>query len=331
MRMRLLTLLHLIFLAACASAPRQGPLSPAKLRKLEAGALRTQEFASQLRKPSKPALPRITLPFRLEGGVPVVEAVLNGRKARLIFDTGATRTVLQAGTAIRHGVPVVADPEATATMSGVVGREQARVGLIRTLELGSWRIDGLPCLVRLNESKISAAQTGASTDVDLLGFDLLRAACSQVILDHARKQITLEFASSKGHPKGPRASISTFKLHEGVPAIRLRSGRLAWDAIFDTGSFNGIEISPQIAARLGFDESQGRPVEGLYLIGVGGTLTSDEARLRTIKLPSLTLLGQTYENAEVDISPGIPRVGQFFLKDYLVTLDLRRQQIWLEW
>jgi hypothetical protein len=29
--------------------------------------------------------------------------------------------------------------------------------------------------------------------------------------------------------------------------------------------------------------------------------------------------------------PGAPRIGSYFLQNYRVTFDLRRQLVWLEW
>jgi hypothetical protein len=115
-----------------------------------------------------------------------------------------------------------------------------------------------------------------------------------------------------------------------VPFIDLKAKGVKWSCIIDTGSFNGIEIDEAIAKKLGVQD-QGKIVEGLILVAVGGMVSSDKARLRTVTLPEITLLGESHKQAEVDISPGIPRVGSFYLKDYRVTFDFRQKRVWLEW
>jgi len=84
------------------------------------------------------------------------------------------------------------------------------------------------------------------------------------------------------------------------------------------------------AQKLGVQD-QGRPVEGLFLAGVGGTISSEKAKLRTLTFDEISLAGGSYPKAEVDVSPGLPRIGSFFLKDYRVTFDFRRKRLWLEW
>ena len=91
---------------------------------------------------------------------------------------------------------------------------------------------------------------------------------------------------------------------------------MRWQSIIDTGSFNGVEINEDIARKLSVQD-QGRPVEGMILIAVGGTVTSDHANIRTVTLPEIKFCGGKYPQAEADISPGVPRVGSHFLKDYL--------------
>lgn len=121
-----------------------------------------------------------------------------------------------------------------------------------------------------------------------------------------------------------------FRLQHGVPFVTLKSGKVTWEAIVDTGSFNGVEISEDVAMRLGVHRS-GTPVRGLHLLSIGGTVTSEQINLRTVRLPEVRFMGGRYTNAEVDISPGPPRVGSGFLKDYRVTFDFKKRSLWLEW
>ena len=62
----------------------------------------------------------------------------------------------------------------------------------------------------------------------------------------------------------------------------------------------------------------------LFLLICAATLA------HAVTLPEISLAGGRYPKAEVDISPGMPRLGSFFLKDYRVTFDFQRKRLWLE-
>ena len=67
------------------------------------------------------------------------------------------------------------------------------------------------------------------------------------------------------------------------------------------------------------------------MIGVGGTTTPEKAGVRVITVPRMSLMGSTFSNAQIDVMPGPARIGSYFLQNYRVTFDFRRQVIWLEW
>jgi hypothetical protein len=327
--MRLLLLLCLLLTAACSPWAGHGPVSARLRRQLERQALGRADFEAALSGRSVAADNRIVLPFRMEDdAVPVLEAEINGvAGVPLILDTGASATLLHAATAARAEVRLLAAEEGSVPMQGVIGVEQARIGLVRRLRLGGWTTEGFPCLVRLHENRIGL--TGASFRHNLLGFDLLRRHCSQVTLDFPKRTVEFAFAGRFQPQPGRHVAWAPFTVRQGAPFITLGSGDQRWQAVVDTGSFNGVEISRQVAEQLGVAD-QGQPVEGLILLSVGGTTTSDDAGLRTVRLADLSLFGETWRNAPVDISPGPPRVGSYFLRDYRVTFDFRAGRIWLE-
>lgn len=298
---------------------------------MEALALSREEFQKQVQmKRSVPKQP-VTMPFQMKLGVPVLQAQINGQgTVPMMMDTGASRTLTHAATAVKMKVHVLRAADATVEMQGVVGKENARVGLLNPLVLGGWSLPGYPCLVRTYENRITRNSGASAFPESLLGFDVAQQHCSYLTMDYRNKRLTFGFRDLFQAPKGKRVAFAPFVVKKGVPFITLESGGKKWEAIVDSGSFNGIEISEEVAARLGVQD-QGEAVHGLYLMAVGGTISSSEARLRTVKLPDLTLVGDRYRDVEVDISPGPPRVGSHFLKDYRVTFDFRRKRLWLEW
>jgi hypothetical protein len=112
---------------------------------------------------------------------------------------------------------------------------------------------------------------------------------------------------------------------------RVSVGKVSWDAIVDTGSCFGVEIDQRLAQRLG-QGTGGQAVSGNFvMIGVGGTTTPEKAGVRVITVPRMTTMGSTFSNAQIDVMPGPARIGSFFLQNYRVTFDFRRQLVWLEW
>jgi hypothetical protein len=270
---------------------------------------------------------KVSLPFDFKMKTPVIQGVgPDDQPLSMLFDTGAARTVLSARTAIQGNVRTIHAQEAMSTMLGVVGNEQGLVGIIRPLRLGAWTLPAYPCFVRLHET----LGEGIAYPADILGFDLPARYCSQLAFDYPNQKVILSFQEHFKRRQDMHASSVPFRIIGGVPFVQVQAKGVTWSSLIDTGSFNGVEINQTVAKKLGVQD-QGIIVEGLTLIAVGGMIRSDKAKLRTVKLPEIKLLGGTYKQAEVDISPGPPRIGSFFLKDYRVTFDFRTHRLWLEW
>jgi len=322
----------LALLVTGCHAPRHGPVSAGTMRKLQSGMISKEEFLKRLSgmdQSIRGALPAssVTVPFILQSGTPVIEVTGPGNEPMsMLLDSGAARLVLGAQSAVKAGIPTIDARQVRSTMLGVVGQEQGLVGIVSPLSIGTWSLPAYPCFVRTFES----LGEGVAYPANILGFDLPTRYCSYLTLDYRTKEATFAFRRPFRPNSKLRHSSSPIRIQQGVPFINLQAKGTKWTCIIDTGSFNGIEIDEAIAKKLGVQD-QGKIVEGLILVAVGGTVTSDKARLRTVKLPEISLLGGTYKDAEVDISPGIPRVGSFFLKDYRVTFDFRAKKLWLEW
>lgn len=333
MRPPSLTALGLLLLLAsgCQNEPRHAPVSARTMERLTRHAEPKPVFLRRLAAVDagvRAALPRspVQVPFAVQANTPVIQATgADGRPMSMMLDTGAARLVLGARTAANTGVPTVNAWEIQATMIGVVGREAGLVGMAGPLAIGDWRLPAWPCFVRTFET----SGRSIAYPENILGLDLPARYCSYLTVDYRQRQAVFGFRSAY-RPQSAQHSSAPFQLREGVAFITLKSGGLSWDAVVDTGSFNGIEINERIARQLGVQD-QGKVIEGLVLLAVGGTVTSDQARLRTITLPSVQLLGGRYEKTPVDISPGIARVGSGFLRDYRVTFDFQQKKIWLEW
>jgi hypothetical protein len=321
----------LLLAAGCSQPPSHAPVSTRVLRRLEKRSISKADFIQRLStvdaglRAGLPAQP-VTLPFEFRSNTPVIKARgVDGRPVAMLLDTGAARTVLSSRSAVDLGVPTIRPDEAKATLLGVVGQEEGRVGMISPLQMGGWLVPAYPCFVRTYET----SGGGVLYPDNILGFDLVSRYCTYLTLDYPGREATFGFGRSFLAKTGAGVQSAPFRLKDDVASIELACKGVKWPCILDSGSFNGVEISERIAEKLGVQD-QGDIVQGLMLVAVGGAVTSDHVRLRTVKLPELALLGGRYQEVEVDISPGLPRVGSFFLKDYKVTFDFRRMRVWLE-
>jgi Aspartyl protease len=325
-------LLLLVLATGCAQMGGHGPISSSTMQKLQSRSMSKADFLGQLQviDPNvRSTLPngKVSLPFDFKTKTPVIKAAgLDDQALSMLFDTGAARTVLGANTAVKNKVRTIHSQEAMSTMLGVVGNEQGLVGIIRPLRLGSWTLPAYPCFVRLHET----FGEGIAYPSDILGFDLPTRYCSQLTFDYPNQRIILSFQESFKLRDGMHSASVPFSIEKGVPFVKVQAKGVTWSSLIDTGSFNGVEINEAVAKQLGVQD-QGVIVEGLTLVAVGGMISSDKAKLRTVKLPEIKLLGGNYKQAEVDISPGPPRIGSYFLKDYRVTFDFRTKRLWLEW
>ncbi len=324
-------LLVVLHTAGCVNLSGHGPVSAGTMRKLQSRAISRDEFARRLKgvdletRRSFPAQ-KVIIPFALNSNTPVIKAAgPEDQPLSMLLDTGAARMVLGASTATKLRIPTIKASEAQAMMIGVVGNEAGLVGLVSPLRIATWTLPTYPCFVRTHES----FGDGINYPSNILGFDLLARYCSYVTIDYPKKMATLAFRE-RFKPAHSQSSSAPFRIKHDVPFIELKSKGVTWSCLIDTGSFNGVEIDEAIAKKLGVQD-QGKIVEGLILVAVGGMVSSDKARLRTVTLPEIRLLGGSHKNAEVDISPGIPRVGSFYLKDYRVTFDFHQKRVWLEW
>lgn len=325
-------LLVLLLLGSCAPLKNHGLVDARTLRQLDADAITRAEFQERLRSPALlsslvPSQTRVTLPFRMVSGTPCIQAGIGeGRMIEMMIDTGAARMMMHARTAAKQRFTVVRGDQAQVTMMGVAGNEQGRLGIVSPLQLGDWVMQGYPCYIRTHENRVRDVKFPQN----ILGFDLAARVCSYLTLDYRKSTVTFGSRETYVPRAGMKSSSAPFRISQGVPFIQAKAGDDSWQCLVDTGSFNGIEIDEALAKKLGVQD-QGTPVKGLYLAAVGGTLSAETAKLRTVTLPEVSLLGGKYPNAEVDIAPGPPRLGSFFLKDYCVTFDFRRKRLWLEW
>ncbi len=245
-----------------------------------------------------------------------------------LFDTGATLTAIEAKTAIRHRLPLFDSQLIPAKARGIAGEETMRVGFAR-LGFGGMDIHNVPLFVRThkNEYRILGPLLTESLHTDILGINPLRSLVKYVTIDYLRN--TLTFSTDASYSPRPGARVAKLKWINRLPYVTLSSGGVRWDALIDTGSSFGVEVSRDVASRLGILENSA-PVVGSYHYGIGGSVDTGAADIRESLLARLEGLGPPLSDVGVGIRPSLNLIGSWFLQHFRVTLDFSRGLLYLE-
>lgn len=272
----------------------------------------------------------LKVPMYYEQGRPCIKVSINGRKPKkFLLDTGAASCVFEAHQAVELGLRTV--PQVRPNMAGVLGQEPGMAAVIPTLQIGSWRVENLPSIIRMQRTALGSGILKEHLDISLLGVNLLARTCKYATLDFLRGEFEFGFTRSFPGPVRKHMHKTMLSMKHGVPTTVLKYGKLSWEAVVDSGSVFGVQLDRRIAEVLGF-KNGGWNVGGNYLIaGVGGAQTPRQADVRMLEFQALGLFGSYYPFAQVDVMPGPSRLGTYLLEDYRVTLDFEHNALWVEW
>lgn len=326
-----------LVLAACEARPGYGPVSPGVMARLEKKSRAPSDlgviaiggrmfFRSDLKAPDE-----TRVKFKTDSGIPRIACRLNGGgPVRMMLDTGSQRTVLDGAVAAANRVDVIKVTEADFTLAGIAGNEKAMVGMLSPLSFANATVDHYPCLIRTHHNQVHHGPFWTrSIELNLLGFDLPLRLCRYLTVDFAREELVFGFRTDHA-PSGNAVQSVPLVIRGGLPWVKLKARGIEWHAVVDTGSSFGVEVHEELAKRLRILDDARAIRRGLINAAIGGTVEARDAGVRIARIDALEGLGPVQRDAEVAISPGIPRVGSHFLRDYRVTFDLNRKRLWLE-
>lgn len=272
----------------------------------------------------------LKVPMYYERGIPHIKVSLNGHKPKkFMLDTGATFSVFDAEQAIEYGMRTV--PQVRPTMAGVLGKEPGMAALIPNVQIGTWTLQNLPCIIRMQRTAWGTGILKEHLGISVLGVHLAARHCKYLTLDFLKEQVEFGFTRSFAGKTRKHMHKTDLSMAHGVPTTTLKFGKLKWEAVVDSGSVYGVQIAQNVASLMGYRDG-GWHVGGNYLItGVGGAQSPKDAKVRVVELMALGLFGSLYPFAEVDVMPGPSRLGTYLLEDYKVTLDFEHKTLWVEW
>lgn len=272
----------------------------------------------------------LTVPMYYENGIPHIKLSMNGHKPKkFMLDTGAAFSVFDAEQAVEYGLRTV--PQVRPRLAGVMGQEPGMAAVIQSLQIGTWRVENVPCIIRMQRTAWGTGILKEHLGVSVIGVHLAAGNCKYLTLDFLREKVEFGFTRSFAGQTRKHMHKTPMNMKRGVPAIPLKYGRISWEAIVDSGSSFGVQLDQGTATVLGYKDG-GWHVGGNYLItGVGGALTPAQAKVRMLEFQALGLFGSYYPFAQVDVMPGPSRIGTYLLEDYRVTLDFEHGVLWVEW
>ena len=257
--------------------------------------------------------------------LPAATLTLNHTKVvRMILDTGAQLSVVEASSAIAAKADVFAPREGTFRVSGVGGEERAWLARFDSAQLGPIDFKGLAAVLRRSRSELHFGGLAfGNIEVNLLGAPVL-GAFSFVTFDYPRERLVFSgrtaFVPSRGAARIP------LTVRDSLPYVPLRIGGHSIAAMVDTGARDELFLNEKIVREWGM-ESSAKAGGRFKAAGLGGMI-----RGRQFRLPLIQLGDMPVENVVVDSSTGPwqARIGSELLERWRTTFDFRNGALWLE-
>ena len=261
-----------------------------------------------------------TVPFRLVQDKIIVKASVNGhREIDFVVDTGAEQTVVSREVAAESNVrPIVYTLSAGV---GEVGLRGLQLGWIDSIEIGSLKMDNVPCLIK------NPALTGIPRR-EVESFSPLAAGFSLTV-DYERSQLTF----GRRIPRDRADFVLPLRQHRLV-TVRGTVNDQDVSFVVDTGG-EVISISSQTASTL-----NRRPVVRHLPLRVYGSsgwdpdaflLPGIDLMFNTISFPNypVVVLNLQAPSALLGFQVG-GTIGHNFLSRYRVAIDLEQSVVRLQ-
>ncbi|WP_374469249.1 aspartyl protease family protein [Phenylobacterium sp.] len=262
------------------------------------------------------------LPLPEPGGMVDLPALVGGRHIRVVLDSGAQYSAIDAGLAAELALP--AGSPVPMLAFGVSGQPSVTRSVRLDLDLGALTLRGLRAatldlhpLSRLTRRPFSM----------LLGRDLLRTVVAEIDFPRARAAFWRASAWTPGgdwravtvRPGPAHALMAEVQVEEAPPL----------DVMVDTGATGGLALSEKAATAAGL--LTGRPVRSGRSVTLGGV-----SQDRMVEARHVRFAGHRFEDMDVQVfapavSGPIPDglLGLGILRRFRVALDHSRARMFL--
>jgi predicted aspartyl protease len=273
----------------------------------------------------------VEVPFDLYHNSIVVQAKVDGKGPfNMLLDTGVDPSVIDLGTAREIGLKIAS----TGQQGSGSGTEKnlAYETKLPVLELGNLKAKDVAALA-LDLSKTSKALGKPLHGV--LGYSLLKDRVVQI--DYPKH--VARFYSKSPSPRaarpanGPRLTTLTFRYQDDILVDGVSVNGKKVVANLDTGSDGSFQLTPDAVTQLGL-EAQVAKARASKSVGFNGATENREGTVGNVTLGGISIDGPKVvfygKGTGRDNQAWGLRIGNAFLKDFVVTVDYQRHVITLK-
>jgi predicted aspartyl protease len=258
-------------------------------------------------------------------GLPAVDVTLNDAKPlRMILDTGAQMSVVEAKRADHGKAQVFASEKRPFRVVGVGGEELAWLARFDKVSIGSLRLRQFIAVLRRSKTSVRFAGVPlAGLEVNLLGSPTF-SGFNHVTLDYPAKAVV--FSATGDFQPRPTARRVPMVVRDGLFYIPLQIGKHSVAAMVDTGAKDEIFLNRQLVNKWGMG-SLAEKGSNYRAAGIGGETSGKAFRL------ALAFVGdEPVRDVTIDTADGLwtARIGTDLLSRWRVTFDFKRGAMWLE-
>lgn len=269
----------------------------------------------------------VEVPFRKGENTLVVDAIVNGRKVALLFDSG------YAGTVILNKSVDVGPVSGKAGVVDFVGQSSMDTVKLKSMSVGGRAIPfGAEDEILQADSDFSTYDNPAD---GILGLSAIKDVTFTIDFQHSKF-----IFYPKGYDVSGRTSDNKTTFMEKLLPIGNRAAQMpvrtldgkSMTMTLDTGNANFATSHPDILERVGLWH-QGKDVKFAHLSGIA----SGAVESFSIKMPALNIFGIPTPESVWDVinlpsatAEGDGTVGYQFLKHFNITMDYPHRRVFFE-
>lgn len=248
----------------------------------------------------------------------------------MLLDTGVDPSVIDLGTAREIGLKLASTGQQGS--GGGTDTNLAYETKLPVLELGNLKASNIDALA-VDMSKMSRALGKPLHGV--LGYSLLKDRVVQIDYPKrvARFYSTSPFPRAKRHANDARRTTLPFRYQDYILVDGVSVNGKKVVANLDTGSDGVFQLTPAAVVALGLEAEAGK-ARVSKSVGFNGVTENREGTIKNVTLGGISIDGPTAvfygKGTGRDHEAWGLRIGNAFLKDYVVTIDYQHDVITLE-
>lgn len=272
--------------------------------------------------------PVVEIPFEFIHQAIVVQATVNGHGPFwMMLDTGADPSIVELGTAKSIGLKIVASGEQGS--GGGTEDNPAYEASLPVVQLGGLTATNVDALA-MDLAKLSSALGRPIGGV--LGYSLLKGRIVQIDYPNRKVRFYTTAPSCAAGTHSSKCTTLSFRYQDDILASGVTVDGKPVTTNVDTGSNSNFQLTPAAVGKLGLSEDVAR-AHASSSVGFNGDLKNREGKVRNVTVGNISVDDPTVvffgKGMGMDKEPWDLRMGNAFLKDFVVTLDYPHGKITL--